>query len=205
MALTSLNELGRYVGKGSLPTNKTTQTLIGEFEPGSPEDIVTFYSPDDDVHGALCSLIGSARHSLVVAMYGFDDEQLARVIRGKMDDPNMFVQLTLDSSQAGGVHERALLEASNFPGNMVATGRSERGAIMHMKMVIVDGKDTGTGSTNWSDSGENKQDNQLTIIRNPLTAARARTKIDLVHAHMAQKQLALAYATNPVTGLVDHN
>lgn len=189
MALTSLLELGRYVGRGTQPI-KTTQTRIGEFEPGSPDNIVTFYSPDDDVHSALCSAIGSARHSLVVAMYGFDDEKLARVIRGKMDDPGMFVQLTLDSSQAGGVHERTLLEAAAFPGNMVATGRSERGAIMHMKMFIIDGVDTGTGSTNWSDSGENKQDNQLTIIRNPLTAARARTKIDLVHAHMLQQKIA---------------
>lgn len=195
MALSSLSELGRYVGKGSI-SKLTTQVRIGEFEPGYPEDMATLYSPDDDVHSALVSCIGSARHSLVVAMYGFDDDALARVIVAKLADPNMFVQLTLDSSQAGGVHERELLKGMNMPGNMVAYGRSERGAIMHLKMVVIDGIDTVTGSTNWSDSGENKQDNQLTVIRNPLVAARARTKIDLVHAGMMQ-QMAKKEHTNP--------
>jgi phosphatidylserine/phosphatidylglycerophosphate/cardiolipin synthase-like enzyme len=70
----------------------------------------------------------------------------------------------------------------------VAFGRSEKNAIMHLKTGVMDGLDCFSGSTNWSESGEDKQDNELSFTRHPMIAFRLRHKIDLIHASMLQQE-----------------
>jgi len=157
------------------------------FPPGYPADIRTFYSPVDDLHGALAYVIGCAQHEILLAMFGLDDDELAAALKTKMADPHVRVELTLDSSQAGGLHERTLLAAEAFPNTSVAVGRSERGAIMHLKMLVIDATILVTGSTNWSASGEHLQDNELTVAIHPARAAEARLRISQIHSHMLAK------------------
>lgn len=183
MALQSLSVLDKY---------KATP-----FSPGYPDTSRTFYSPVDDVHGALTDLLQSTSKSLVIAMYGYDDDQLGQVIQKQLTSDTIYVQMSLDSSQAAGVHEKELLSnlskwENQRVGNSIAIGRSEKGAIMHLKLAIVDSLDVITGSTNWSASGESKQDNQLTVIRDPLVAAEARTRVDMIHDTMLKQMAAAA-------------
>lgn len=158
------------------------------FAPGYPDNMRTLYAPVDNVADALAYVCNSAQLSLVSGMYGFDDARLAGIFKAKLSQPNCFVQLTLDSSQAGGVHERELLAQEDYPASSIAIGRSEHGAIMHMKLAIIDGLWVVTGSTNWSVGAETKQDNQLTIIADPYVAAEARARIDAIHANMLKKK-----------------
>jgi phosphatidylserine/phosphatidylglycerophosphate/cardiolipin synthase-like enzyme len=179
MALSSLTELDKF--------------KASPFVSGYPDSARTFYSPVDQVHDALKVLVGSATKSLVVSMYGYDDDELDQAIRDKLASNKIFVQLSLDKSQAAGAHEKAILAKwqNDAIGNSIAIGRSEHGAIMHLKMVIIDGLDVVTGSTNWSTGGEADQDNQLTVIRDALVAAEARARVDIIHDGML-KQMAKA-------------
>lgn len=156
----------------------------GGFPDDYPTNVRTFYSPVDDVHGALLAVVESARQSLVVALYGFDDDEIADAIKRKLADENIQVLLTLDSSQAAGKHEREILARENYPASIVAVGRSERGQIMHLKLLIIDGLIVVNGSTNWSQSGESLQDNQLSVVFDRAEAYMARLRVDKIHAHM---------------------
>ena len=154
---------------------------------GYPNNLRTFFSPVDDVAGALAELIDSATHSVVVAMYGFDDARLADALRHKLIAENVFVQLTLDATQAAGAHEKALLAREDYPAASIAIGHSERGSIVHLKICVIDGRYTVSGSTNWSVQAETKQDNILTIIDDMVVAAEARSRIDAIHANILAK------------------
>ena len=163
----------------------------GRFLDGYPEDLRTFWSPGDDVHGMLVALLRSAQHSLVLNMFGYDDDELDATIRSKLAEGSFYVQMSLDRGQAGGVHEKEILKrwGNEAFGNSIAIGTSSKHAISHLKIVIVDGVYTVRGSTNWSLAGEEKQDNELTLSRNAVIAAETRAVLDRNHDWML-KQMA---------------
>lgn len=162
------------------------------FLDGYPPDERTFFAPRDDVHGLLVSLLSSAQRSVVLNMFGYDDDVLDAIIRGKLDDAHVYVQMSLDRSQARGAHEKELLAkwSNDDFGNSIAIGTSSvHNAISHLKILIVDGVYTVKGSTNWSISGEEQQDNELSLSRNAVIAAETRAVLDLNHDWML-KQMA---------------
>lgn len=168
------------------------------FLDGYPSDIRTFYSPTDKVHEVLVLLLSSTQKSIVLNMFGYDDDDLNDIILAKLENERVYVQMSLDKSQAGGKHERELLAKwkNDKIGNSIAIGHSSKGAISHMKIVIVDGIYTVRGSTNWSLGGEQDQDNELTIHNNAVIAAETRAELDRNHDEML-KQMAAAKASGP--------
>ena len=81
----------------------------GRFLDGYPDDQRTFFAPRDHVHELLVALLGSAQHSVVVNMFGYDDDELNKIIQGKLADEKVYVQMSLDRSQATGAHEKQIL------------------------------------------------------------------------------------------------
>lgn len=175
--------LGRFKQAGRFPDGYSTTDL-------------TFYAPrDPGVHAVIVWVLLQVTHTVAVNMYGFDDPHAAAILQSYTDQPDIVVTLSLDKSQAGGQAEQVLLKRfrNELIGNSIAIGHSSRGAISHDKLVVVDGLYLITGSTNWSQGGEEMQDNQLTISRDPLAAAEARAIIDLDHDDML-KQMSKAPA-----------
>lgn len=178
----------------ALDWEKLASYAATPFPAGWDPNAYVFFSPrDPGVHQAIVDVVTAASHRVVVNMYGYDDDQVDKVLHGKAADTEITFWMNLDRSQAGGVHEKALLASwASAVGTSVAVGTSIKHAISHLKVCVVDGLYVIGGSTNWSLSGEQKQDNQLTIERDPLKAVRYESILLLNHAAMLKQMHAPA-------------
>jgi len=170
------------------------------------KDVHLFYVGRDDVHDILKYILSRVTISLYLNMCGFDDSELNNLLMQKALNPAVTMLITLDKSQASGVHEKALL-AADEKYNLAAynthfvIGQSATHQISHTKGFVADGRVAGEGSTNWSTSGEGTfvvngkpggpgykaQNNTQAIITDPDTIIRFQT--ELIGEHMiAQSQ-----------------
>ena len=168
------------------------------------KDFHLFYVGRDDVHDILKHVLSRVTTSLYLNMFGFDDEELNDILMAKAKDPHLVMMITLDKSQAGGVHEKKLLD-SDIANNPAAfntyfvVGQSATHQISHTKGFVADAKVGGEGSTNWSASGEGTfvvkgqpggkgykaQNNTQSIFTDPDTISRFQS--ELIAEHMAAR------------------
>jgi hypothetical protein len=170
------------------------------------KDFHLFYVGRDDVHGILKHVLSRVSVSLYLNMFGFDDDELNEILEKIAVDPTITMLVTLDKSQAGGKHEKALLDADRKAdlalfNTHVTIGQSLTHQISHTKGFVADGKVAGEGSTNWSVSGEGAavggtfntkaagfkaQNNTQSIITDPDTISRFTA--ELIAEHMIAQQ-----------------
>lgn len=141
----NLLDLAQYTREGALPDG--------------PRDLVMLFVGRDNVHEALKHVLSRVTTSLYLNMFGYDDPELNDLLMTKVIDPTILTVITLDKSQAGGPHEKALLDAdrkqnlASFNTHFVI-GQSATHQISHTKGFVADGLVGGEGSTNWSAGGE---------------------------------------------------
>jgi hypothetical protein len=129
------------------------------YSPQVSSDFHLFYVGRDDVHDILKHVMSRVTTSLYLNMFGYDDDELNDIVFALAVDPSITVLITLDQSQAGGVHEKQLIaldqekDLASFNTHYVV-GQSATHQISHTKGFVADGKVGGEGSTNWSASGE---------------------------------------------------
>lgn len=187
-------------------------TPEGKLTPGYGQSYI-FLVGRDDVHGILKYLISNETLNLTGNAYGYDDEEINDEILALFKKPHVTVQMTLDKSQAGGVHERKLvaldreLDPVDF-NNSFAIGNSATHQISHTKAFVLLGQGIYIeGSTNLSASGEGTgislksdlknptgfkaQNNTLVVSTNPVGLMRLKAKLDAEH-RIAQAQMAKA-------------
>lgn len=177
------------------------------FSPAASADWHLFYVGRDNVHEILKHVLSRVTVSLYLNMFGYDDEELNDLIMKIVHDPRITTIITLDKSQAGGVHEKRLLEsdAAQDPvafSTHFVIGQSATHQISHTKGFVADGRVGGEGSTNWSASGEGTfvvkgqpggvgyraQNNTQTIFTDP--DAVARFQAELLAEHMATQHIS---------------
>ncbi len=137
------------------------------------KDFHLFYVGRDDVHDILKYILARVSVSLYLNMFGYDDDELNDIIMTIAHDPTITMLITLDKSQSGGAHEKALLasdvaknpslfntsittgaQMAQLDAKQIVTGQSSTHQISHTKGFVADGKVGAEGSTNWSSSGE---------------------------------------------------
>ena len=171
-----------------------------QYSTNASKDFHLFYVGRDDVHGILKYLLSHVSMSLYLNMFGYDDEELNSQCMRCANDTTITTVITLDKSQAGGVHEKALLasdvaqDPSAFNTHF-AIGQSATSQISHTKGGVLDGKVGFEGSTNWSSSGEGTfvvtghaggagykaQNNTLAVFTDPDTVARFTAELIAEH------------------------
>ena len=142
----TLRDLAQYTREGSFATEASS-------------DFHLFYVGRDDVHDVLKYVLSRVSISLFLNMFGYDDDELNDILMTLAHDPTITTMYTLDRSQAGGVHEKTILnsDAAKYPDIYNASfviGQSATHQISHTKGWVADAKVGGEGSTNWSASGE---------------------------------------------------
>jgi hypothetical protein len=177
------------------------------FGPTASPDFRVFYVGRDDVHGVLMHLYTRVSLSVKMNMFGYDDDDLNKVLMGLVQNPSVMVQVTLDKSQSGGAHEKAILSsdmAQDAEGcaNDFVVGESATSQISHTKGGVLDGIVAFEGSTNWSSSGEGTginltaakqapgfkaQNNTLAVYVNTYEIAKFAARLDWEHAVAASR------------------
>lgn len=189
----TLNDLAPYRREKSFPQ-------------ADSDDFRVLYVGRDDVHGALKYLLARCSRSLKLNQFGYDDEELDAIIQGLVTNEHVYVQGTLDKSQAGGVHEKKILAAWTVAmRNSFAIGQSATHQISHTKGGVIDGLVGYEGSTNWSASGEGTivapdgsdvgrkaQNNTLAVYVNPIEVVTFSAELDEEHTVALQQQAAKA-------------
>lgn len=181
-------------------------TLEGRYSNNASSDFHLFFVGRDNVHEVLKHVLSRVSVSLYLNMFGYDDDELNELVMGIVHNPHITCLITLDKSQAGGVHERRLLasDAAKDPEGYrthFVVGQSATHQISHTKGFVADGRVGAEGSTNWSASGEGTfvvkgepggkgykaQNNTQTIFTCPDAVARFQAQLLSEHV-IAQRQ-----------------
>jgi phosphatidylserine/phosphatidylglycerophosphate/cardiolipin synthase-like enzyme len=115
-------------------------------------------------------LIAKAEKNIDMAAYVLSDQRIIEAISAAASR-GVRVRLYFDPEQfhrIGGVNDN-ILALVNQP-NVQARIKAEQNDMMHLKAYAVDGRWLRTGSTNFSWSGETRQDNDIIIIDSPQAA-----------------------------------
>jgi phosphatidylserine/phosphatidylglycerophosphate/cardiolipin synthase-like enzyme len=115
-------------------------------------------------------LIGQAKKTIDMAAYVLSDQRVIEALSAAASR-GVAIRLYFDPEQfrrIGAMNDNVL--ALVHQPNVSAKIKAEQNDMMHMKAYAVDGRWLRTGSTNFSWSGETRQDNDIVIIDSPQAA-----------------------------------
>ena len=128
--------------------------------------IDTYFSPDDGVLSALVLVLESAQESIYFLAYSFTSNQLGELIRQKAES-DVAIAGVMDDEQ---VRSNQGTEFDPFRQAALDVRIDGIDGLMHHKVFIVDEKIVVMGSYNFSQNAEQRNDENILIIYDPVIA-----------------------------------
>ena len=125
-----------------------------------------YFSPDDGVLAALVPVLESAQESIYFLAYSFTSNQLGDIVRQKAA-AGVTVAGVMDNEQ---VRSNQGTEFDPFRQAELDVRMDGIDGLMHHKVFIIDEKIVVMGSYNFSQNAEERNDENLMIIYNPVIA-----------------------------------
>jgi len=137
--------------------------------------IEVYFSPSDSPEKFIVEELGQALSSVDVAMFYFTNESLANALI-EARSRGIKVRVYLDKKQRGlkSSQSRYLAE------NQIEVRYSSGKGTMNHKFCIIDKKVVITGSYNWTLSAEEKNNENLLIIKDPVIASRYEEEFEML-------------------------
>jgi phosphatidylserine/phosphatidylglycerophosphate/cardiolipin synthase-like enzyme len=169
--------------------------VADQFGPGSPANtpdsnlqihgtpVEVYFSPDDGVLQHLVDLINTAQQSIYFMAYSFTSDPLAEAILERAA-AGIIVTGVMDESQANGNQGG---EYQHFLESGIDVRLDGNPKSMHHKVLIIDDRIVVTGSYNFSNNAETRNDENTLIIFSPEIAAFYKAEFERVLA-MAEKR-----------------
>lgn len=119
-----------------------------------------------DIQNRIITALDSARVSIRVVMAWFTNQTLYDKLLEKHKQ-GIDVQIAIYDD---GVNKKHGVDVSDLPHRMIKRGK--RGGLMHDKFCVIDNQIVITGSYNWTNNAEFKNDENIVVERDPEQATR---------------------------------
>jgi phosphatidylserine/phosphatidylglycerophosphate/cardiolipin synthase-like enzyme len=125
----------------------------------SGSDVTVYFSPDGGCTDAIVAVLGQAKETILVQAYSFTSAPIAKAVVDA-HKRGVKVQVILDKSQRTEKYSSAdFLAHAGVPVQI-----DDKHAIVHNKIMIIDGKTVITGSFNFTNAAEEHNAENLPVI-----------------------------------------
>jgi phosphatidylserine/phosphatidylglycerophosphate/cardiolipin synthase-like enzyme len=163
----------------------------GQFGPGSPANtpyslltisntqVETYFSPDDGIEQRILELIGTAQENISFLAFSFTSDAIADAMLARAKE-GVSVSGVFDAGQVNSNEGTEYPRLSQAGLNVRLDGNPK---YMHDKVIVIDGQTVITGSYNFSNSAETKNDENILVIHDSQIAAQFLQEFQDIYNH----------------------
>ena len=144
----------------------------------TPSAVTACFTPGENCTGAIVHALGGATRTILAQAYSFTSAPIAKALLDA-HKRGVQVQVILDKSQRSEKYSSADFLANQGVPVMIDANH----AIAHNKVIVIDGETVLTGSFNFTKAAQDRNAENLLIIRDPTLAAQYTKNWDAHRQH----------------------